>query len=94
MQELEPATATFLNTTILDHTSLANSMAFILASKLASGTLLDTQLISIISTAYADDPVTIPPPFPSNINTHILQAAVQDNQHLPSSTLPSQWCWS
>ena len=60
LQELEPALASFLHTSILGHTSLAKAMAFMLANKLTSRTLLGTQLVRIISAAYADDPVSSP----------------------------------
>ena len=56
-QEMEPAVASFLHTSILGHVSLAKAMAFMLANKLTSRTLLGTQLVRIISAAYADDPV-------------------------------------
>ena len=57
LQETEPAVASFLHTSILGHASLAKAMAFMLANKLTSRTLLGTQLVRIISAAYADDPV-------------------------------------
>jgi len=54
--------ASFLHTAILAQKSLAKSMALMLANKLSSRTLLGTQLMRIISTAYEDDPVSMPPP--------------------------------
>lgn len=56
---MEPAVASFLHTSILAHASLAKAMAFMLANKLTSRTLLGTQLVRIISAAYADDPVSL-----------------------------------
>lgn len=58
---MEPAVASFLHTSILGHASLAKAMAFMLANKLTSRTLLGTQLVRIISAAYADDPVCLSP---------------------------------
>lgn len=52
----EPALASFLHTTVLVHSSLAKSVASLLANKLASRTLLGTQLASTIADAYAADP--------------------------------------
>ncbi|KAK9810508.1 hypothetical protein WJX72_011977 [[Myrmecia] bisecta] len=52
----EPALASFLHTTILVHPSFAKSMSCLLANKLASQTLLGTQLMRLILDAYEDDP--------------------------------------
>ena len=52
----EPALASFLHTTVLVHASLAKSVAFLLANKLASRTLLGTQLASTVADAFAADP--------------------------------------
>lgn len=52
----EPALASFLHTTVLVHSSLAKSVAFLLANKLASRTLLGTQLATTIADAFAEDP--------------------------------------
>ncbi len=60
-QDMEPAVASFLHTSILVHASLAKAMAFMLANKLTSRTLLGTQLVRLISAAYADDPVSPSP---------------------------------
>ena len=60
MQELEPPIASFLHTSILAHGSLAKAMAFMLANKLSSRTLLGTQLMRMITAAYEDDPVSPP----------------------------------
>lgn len=54
--EMEPALASFVHTAILTHGSLAKSMAFMLANKLSSRTLLGTQLMRLIMAAYEDDP--------------------------------------
>ena len=55
----EPALASFLHTTVLVHASLAKSVAFLLANKLASRTLLGTQLASTIADAFAADPAML-----------------------------------
>lgn len=52
----EPILASYLHMTVITHSSMERGMAFLLANKLASGTLLATQLTSLISQAYADDP--------------------------------------
>ena len=56
-QDAEPALASFLHTTILAHRTLAHSMAFMLANKLSSRTLLGTQLMRMIQDVYEADPV-------------------------------------
>lgn len=55
----EPALASFLHTTVLTHGSLARALACLLANKLASRTLLGTQLAATIEDAYASDPTLI-----------------------------------
>ena len=65
MQRLEPSLASFLHSNIMMHHSLEKSMAFLLANKLASRTLLATQLVRLISEAYQSDAVrtsSAPPP--------------------------------
>ena len=57
MQRLEPSLASFLHSNIMMHHSLEKSMAFLLANKLASRTLLATQLVLLISEAYQSDAV-------------------------------------
>ena len=61
VQDAEPALASFLHTTILAHRTLAHSMAFMLANKLSSRTLLGTQLMRMIQDVYETDPVRPPP---------------------------------
>ena len=58
LQEKEPSLASFLHTTILAHKSLSHSLAFMLANKLSSRTLLGTQLMHMIQDAYARDAVS------------------------------------
>ncbi|KAK9862323.1 hypothetical protein WJX84_006529 [Apatococcus fuscideae] len=53
--EAEPVLASHLHMTILAQKSFAKSMAFTLANKLSSPTLLGTQLTRLISDAYSDD---------------------------------------
>lgn len=50
--EAEPVLASFLHMTIIMHSSLEKSMAFLLANKLASPTLLGTQLTRLFMEAY------------------------------------------
>ena len=57
LQRMEPSLASFLHANILMHHSLEKSMAFLLANKLASRTLLATQLIQLITEAYQADKV-------------------------------------
>ncbi len=52
----EPALASFLHAAVLVHPSLAASVAAVLANKLASRTLLATQLAALFGDAYASDP--------------------------------------
>lgn len=54
--EQEPVLASFLHMTVIMHKKFEKSMAFLLANKLASPTLLGTQLTRLISEAYEDDP--------------------------------------
>ncbi|GAB4818067.1 hypothetical protein N2152v2_005113 [Parachlorella kessleri] len=54
--EKEPVLASFLHMTVIMHTTLEKSMAFLLANKLASPTLLGTQLTRLFMEAYEDDP--------------------------------------
>lgn len=51
----EPALASFLHTSIIMHKSMEKGMAFLLANKLSSPTLLGTQLTRLFLEAYADD---------------------------------------
>ena len=50
--EREPVLASFLHMTVIMHASLEKSMAFLLANKLASPTLLGTQLTRLFMEAY------------------------------------------
>jgi len=52
----EPVLASFFHMTVIMHSSLEKSMAFLLANKLASPTLLGTQLTRLILDAYNDEP--------------------------------------
>jgi serine O-acetyltransferase len=57
MQEEEPVLASHLHSSIIAHKTLEDSLAFILANKLCSSTLLPTNVMQMIAEAYADDPV-------------------------------------
>lgn len=59
-QQSEPALASYMHSNILMHKTLEKSMAFLLANKLASDTLLATGLMRVISEAYAGDEVNVP----------------------------------
>ncbi|EFN55278.1 hypothetical protein CHLNCDRAFT_35524 [Chlorella variabilis] len=52
----EPVLASFSHMTVIMHSSLQRSLAFILANKLQSSTLLGTQLTRLFVEAYEDDP--------------------------------------
>ena len=52
----EPVLASFFHMTVIMHSSLEKSLAFLLANKLANPTLLGTQLTRLILDAYKDDP--------------------------------------
>jgi len=52
----EPVLASFLHMTVIMHPSFEKSLAFLLANKLASSTLLGIQLTRLIVEAYDDDP--------------------------------------
>jgi len=54
---VEPSLASFMHSNVLMHHSLDKSMAFLLANKLASRTLLSTQLQRLFNDAYQADPV-------------------------------------
>ncbi|GAQ86474.1 serine acetyltransferase [Klebsormidium nitens] len=54
--DAEPALASFLYSTILAHGSLERALAFHLANKLSSSTLLGTQLFTIIADSFSADP--------------------------------------
>ena len=56
-QKVEPSLASFMHSNILMHASLDKSMAFLLANKLASRTLLSTQLQQLFKEAYKAEPV-------------------------------------
>ncbi len=58
-QASEPALASNLYSTILAHNSIEKTLAFLLANKLASPTMLGMQLLRLISDAYEDDPALI-----------------------------------
>lgn len=52
----EPVLASFLHMTVIMHSEFDKSLAFLLANKLSSATLLGTQLTRLFMDAYADDP--------------------------------------
>lgn len=52
---MEPALASNLYSTVLAHDSIEKTLAFLLGSKLASLTLLPTQLMTLIRDVYEDD---------------------------------------
>lgn len=56
LAQQEPVLASFLHMTVIMHTSMEKSMAFLLSNKLSSATLLGTQLTRLIIEAYEDDP--------------------------------------
>jgi serine O-acetyltransferase len=56
MQASEPALASYLYSTVLAHDSIEKTLAFLLANKLASLTMLPTQLMRLIQDVYEDDP--------------------------------------
>ena len=51
----EPALASYLFSTILSHKSLQDALAFVLANKLRSNVLLDSQLLEMFSAQYRRD---------------------------------------
>ena len=51
----EPALASYLFSTILAHRSLEDALAFVLANKLRSNVLLDSQLLELFSVQYRRD---------------------------------------
>lgn len=51
----EPALASYLFSTILAHKSLEDALAFVLANKLRSNVLLDSQLLEMFSAQYRKD---------------------------------------
>ena len=63
----EPVLASFLHMSVIMHSTMEKSLAFILSNKLQSSTLLGTQLMRLILEAFEDDP-------------EILEAAVADLQ--------------
>lgn len=54
--EEEPTLASVLHSTVLVHRSLHKTMAFILANKLSTPTLLGTHLMRLIQDAYEEEP--------------------------------------
>jgi hypothetical protein len=58
LQDAEPALASFLYSSILGQPNLERSVSFLLANKLASSTMLGTQLMRLIQDAYEDDEVS------------------------------------
>jgi len=54
--ELEPALASYLYSTILSHKEMSDALAFVLANKLGSSVLLDSQLLELFSNCYREDP--------------------------------------
>jgi serine O-acetyltransferase len=56
---LEPALASYLYSSILSHKNMADALAFVLANKLGSSVLLDSQLLELFSKCYRDDPALV-----------------------------------
>lgn len=54
--EEEPVLASFFHMTVIMHSSLEKSLAFLLANKLSNTTLLGVQVARLILDAYRDDP--------------------------------------
>ena len=54
--EKEPALASFLYASILSHRSIERSMAFVLANKVSSPTLLSVHLLKLFNEVYESDP--------------------------------------
>jgi len=54
--EEEPVLASFFHMTVIMHSSLEKSLAFLLANKLSNPTLLGVQVTRLILEAYKDDP--------------------------------------
>lgn len=57
-QDEEPTLASAMHSTVLVHRKLHKTMAFILANKLATPTLLGTHLMRLIQDAYEEEPVS------------------------------------
>ena len=57
--ELEPALASYLYSTILSHKEMSDALAFVLANKLGSSVLLDSQLLELFSKCYREDPALV-----------------------------------
>lgn len=57
--QYEPALASYLFSTILSHRSLEDALAFVLANKLASNVLLDSQLLEMFSAQYRRDEMLV-----------------------------------
>lgn len=62
VQDDEPVLASHLHSCIVVHKHLEDSLAFILANKLCSPTLLPTNLMRLISDVYTKEPVRTAPP--------------------------------
>lgn len=62
MQEAEPLLGSQVHTQILAHPSFGKAMAHMLGNKLASPTILGTQLVTLIKEVYAAEPVCQTPP--------------------------------
>jgi Serine acetyltransferase, N-terminal len=58
LQDSEPGLGSFLYSSVLAHSSMEKMVAFVLANKLASTTLLATALMRIMLDAFRDDPVS------------------------------------
>jgi Serine acetyltransferase, N-terminal len=61
LQDEEPVLASHLHSSVIMHGSLEESLAFVLANKLSSPTLLATNLMQLIIKAYIRDPVHMRP---------------------------------
>jgi Serine acetyltransferase, N-terminal len=65
--------ASHLHSSIIGHNSLESSLAFILANKLSSPTLLATNVMQTILKAYAADPVCLSVQLPAATLANMLR---------------------
>lgn len=65
MQDDEPVLASHLHSSILVHKNLEDSLAFVLANKLSSPTLLPTNLMRLMVDVYRKEPVRPSCEFPA-----------------------------
>ena len=77
MQAAEPALASYLHSSVINHNSLESSLAFILANKLSSPTLLATNLMQMMLQAYTANPVRPATPACLWRNTAVLRCLLE-----------------